>query len=587
MGLIPEEIINQILDRSDIVEIISAYVPLKRAGKNFKANCPFHNEKTPSFVVNPDKHIFHCFGCGVGGNVVSFLMQQERLEFPEAIRWLAQKAGISIPTDEDTSKRFAFREQLFSVNHSAAGFFHQILMTHKNREVQEAREYLKKRGVTPEMVKKFQIGFALDQWDGLNLFLKGKNIPTNLMEKAGLIIMKEGGGGFYDRFRNRIIFPIFDVKSQCLGFGARAIKESGAKYINSPETTIYIKGHHLYGLHLAKEGIARQDAVIIVEGYMDFIMPFQSGVNNIVASLGTALTVEQIRLIRRYTRNIIMVFDADQAGESAMLRSLHLLIEEGMNVKIGALEKGEDPDSFVRKYGPQAFQEKIAKAESFFDFQLKNLMSKHNSKTVEGRAKISMEMLATLNKFDNAIIRNGYLKQLSDTLAVSESALAQELDKFSVRSDKTTPPVNVKTESQINIPPTAEFNILKLVLEDDQFIPLAQNEISLEDFRDQEIRTVMNKIFALFNEGKVINFSNLIACFKDSSILKKISELMTLEDFRGDKTKIYHDCISRIKRDRSKREREDIRHKIKLAEMSGDIEMLEILKERFNQLIKR
>ena len=596
MGFIPEEIISQVLDRSGIVEIIADYVPLKKAGRNFKANCPFHNERTPSFVVNPDKQIFHCFGCGVGGNVISFIMQQERLEFPDAVRLLAQKAGIAVPEiDGKDSKSTNVKQAIYAVNDLTANFYHQILISDKDSAAQQAREYLKKRGLTLEIVKKFKIGFALDQWDSLISYLRKKDVSLKMMEQAGLIVAKENREGFYDRFRNRIMFPIWNTQNQCLAFGARSMQDGGgAKYINSPETPAYIKGHHLYGFHMSKEIVQRLDWIVVVEGYMDFIMPFQAGVENIGASLGTALTVEQIRLLRRYTKNIVMLFDSDQAGQSAMVRSIDLLLEEGMNVKIATLNNQDDPDSFIRKYGVEAFQEKIRQAQSFFDFKFHQLTLKHDPKTVEGRTQISTEMMPMINKFSNEVMKFGYLRQLADRISVPEQVLAVELQKVSGIARKKNTPHLGSDSSSPQYPPSSkdgvrvvEIQLLRLILDNLELVPHTRNEVDLNDFRDDHIRNIMGKIFELSDKGTEVSFQNLINCFKDPLILQKISQLMVSDEFpSADKIKMHKDCINRLKLERVKSQRKGLVDQIRRAEISGDLHRVDELKEKFNQLIK-
>ena len=588
MGLIPQEIIATVLERSNIVEAISSYIPLKRAGRNFKALCPFHHEKTPSFVVNPDKQIFHCFGCGAGGNAISFVMSQEHLEFPEAVRLLAQKAGIHVPSPDAPAARIAnLKEDLYALNELAAVFFHQRLVSENEPSVKEAREYLKGRGLSLETVKKFKIGFAPDEWNGLLAFLKKKNVGLGLMEKAGLIIARESRDGFYDRFRKRIIFPIYDVRGHCLGFGARSLKDDGlAKYINSPETPVYRKGNHLYGLHLAKEAVVRHDAVVVVEGYLDFIMPFQAGAEHVVASLGTALTVEQIRLIRRYTQNITMLFDADEAGELATLRNLDGLIEEGMNVTVASLPKGEDPDSFVRTFGIQTFQEEIGQAQTLFDFKLNLLLSRSPDKTVEARAKIADEMLRTIYKFENALVRFGYLKQLAKSLSFTEEALGIELKKISLKTkpNETPPPPRPVRKNGVKM---AEYHLLKLLLEENALIPLTQNEIRLEYFQDEHIRMVIAKVFDLFDRGETVSVSNLMNHFEDSVIWERLSGLMALDELIvADKWKMHRDCLTRLKDDYSKLARQNLRQEIERAESAGDHDRLDQLTIRFNQLLK-
>jgi len=595
MGLIPEDIISQVIERSDIVQSVSSYVPLKKAGRNFKACCPFHNEKTPSFVVNPDKQIFHCFGCGVGGNVVSFVIKQENVEFPEAIRMLADKAGIFIPshTDPDDKTR-GLKQSIFNANNFAVDFFYDCLLKSKTKDVTQARDYLKKRGVNLEIVKKFKFGFAYDNWDSLLLHLRKKNISIGMIEKAGLIVPKEKKNGFYDRFRNRIIFPIFDIKSRCVAFGARTLKEGLAKYINSPETLVYTKGKHLYGLNAAKDAILSKDHVIVVEGYMDFIMPFQAGVENIVASLGTALTIDQIRLLRRFTRNVVMLFDTDQAGESAMIRSLDLLIEEGMNVKVASLSKGEDPDSFIRKFGVEKFEECISTAKSLFDYKIDSLLGKYDRKTIDGRTKIASEMLTTINKFDNAVTRSEYVKRLADILLVSQTALKTELKK--VFDNDTRNAYKRRPVAVAKVSPgkgkgkkrKAEYGILRTMLKDKDLIPETKQKISLSDLQDDSIREIIEKVYELYEGQNNFNASNLISCFSDENILQIISSLMAQDDdYEGDVEKVHRDCLNRIVDDSVKIHRKEILQQMREAQVAGDKKWLEDLTQEFNEVMKK
>jgi len=584
MGLIPEETIAQVLERTDIVQLISSYLPLKRAGRNYKANCPFHHEKTPSFMVNPDKQIFHCFGCGEGGNAISFVMKQEHVEFPEALRRMAQRVGIVIPEEVYEKKSGDLRQAIYKINGLASQFFHHHLMTSREATVQEVRDYLKQRGVSVEILEKFKIGFAPDEWDALLRHLQKKEIGLHLMEKAGLIIAKENQKGFYDRFRSRITFPIFDIKSQCVGFGARALQDGVAKYINSPETPVYTKGHHLYGFHLAKEAVSRQDNVVVVEGYMDFIMPFQAGVNNVVASLGTALTTEQIRLLRRYTRNVIMLFDTDAAGQSAMVRSLDLLIEEGMNVRVVTLTEDDDPDSFIRKFGVEVFEKRLTQAVNLFDYKLGSLTKRFDAKSIEGRAAISQDMLTTISKFDNAILQSEYIKRLAQTLFLAEEALLIEMKKVAVAaSSEMTEAVSIPKEQ----PRVVERNILKLMLEDESFIPKVKEDVEVVDFRDENIRHILKEIFRLFEQGAPITPMNLINSLTERRAREIISALTVEgEMVVTEKEKMYRDCVDRLINERLKSQRQELLEKIRLAEMAGDESVLHQLKQRFNDLVK-
>ncbi len=592
--MIPDDIIYQVIDRSDIVEVISAYIPLKRAGRSFKACCPFHHEKTPSFMVNPDKQIFHCFGCSVGGNVVNFVMKQEHLSFPEAVRLLAKRANVDIPEQQESQGQdHQLRQKIFEVNAAAVEYYHHHLLFDKSVEVKNVRDYLKNRGIDLDAVKKFQLGVSLDQWDGLLAYLKNKGYTLALMEKAGLIIAKDDRQGYYDRFRDRVMFPIFDTMGHCRAFGARTLKEEkNAKYINSPETFVYTKGHHLYGFHLAKPSIAEKDFVIITEGYLDCLIPYQHGVTNVVACLGTALTVDQIRLIRRYTKNVVMLFDKDKAGESAMLRSLDVLIEEGMQVKIASLTDGDDPDSFIRKYGVKQFEGYIENAKPLFDYKLQELIQRFDVKTIEGKSRIADEMLFSIVKIDNAVMRSGYVERLSRQLGLNQQALLSELYKkeqsrSSVKGKERILDVKDKTP-EILPSRSVETNILKILLEHQQYIPQFQKDVPLDDLKDQEIRDVISKIYDVYTKEKIINVPRFVHTLPEKRSQELVCELMQEgQIISGDNEKVYQDCVKRIKNDKIRLKRKELVEKIRESERKGDQHALEQLKEEFNTLIKQ
>ncbi|MBF0385977.1 MAG: DNA primase [Candidatus Omnitrophica bacterium] len=591
MSLIPEEIITQVIDRNDIAEVIGSYIPIKKAGRNFKALCPFHNEKTPSFVVNPDKQIFHCFGCGVGGNVVRFVMLQEHAEFPEAVRVLADRVNVKIPERKSADQyQENIRQSIFKVNEIVAEHYHNILISDKSKAAQNARDYLKGRKISLDSVESFQLGFADDNWDSLLSAMRKKNISPVLLEKAGLVIQRENREGFYDRFRNRIIFPIIDTRGHYRAFGARAhIDGDSAKYINSPETAIYTKGHHLYGFYFAKEAISREDSVVVVEGYMDCITSHQAGVNKVVASLGTALTIEQIRLLRRYTKNVIMLFDMDQAGIMATIRSLDILVEEGMNVRIAQLEAGHDPDSFIRKFGKEDFIKRLGEAELLFDFKLDFLMGLYNIKDPEGKAKIAAEMLVSINQFNNAVVKAEYINRLSNKLNASEQALLTELRKLEKETpqdfrEKRKEVVKLSSNGQ---PRAVEMDMLKLLLEEEELIPPAKGHVRPDDFEDERIRSIIKKMFELSGEGKKVELRNLLKDFSDQNTQNLISMLLADENkLIGDKEKLYKDYIARIKQDRLKLKRKALLLEIRDAETNNDSEKINTLKEEFNQIIK-
>jgi len=595
MGLIPNEVINQVIQRSDIVEIIGAYTALKKAGRNFKALCPFHHEKTPSFVVNPDKQIYHCFGCGVGGNAVGFLMRQEHLEFPEAVRFLADKLGIVIPEEESVNQSPSrqLREEIFKVNGLAAAFFHDILLTNREAEVKVARDYLKGRGVDLETVKKFQLGFAPNEWDALLKYLKSKGISEELISKAGLIIAREGKSGFYDRFRNRIVFPILDIQSRVIAFGARAMQDSdGAKYINSPETAVYTKGHHLFGLQLTKAAVGKLDQILVVEGYMDMIMPYIHGVENIAASLGTALTTEQIRLIRRYTPNVVMLFDTDAAGQSAIVRSLDVLIDEGMNVRVATLSKDADPDSFIREHGTEAFAKRIENASSLLDFKFNWLATQFDPTSIEGKSKIARELLATIARFKSEVAKYELTKSLAQKLNIPEGVLLKQADQ-ATGQQKSFKETEIKIKSPA--PPkvgsasasAGQELLLALFLKDPAWVVAARETISSDDFPEGVMRKVVDEIWALTVNSSDWSTNDLLLQLNDESAASLVTRLISVEEAKlGDAALVFKDCIGKIQKEKQKKARGLLMEAIKQAEALNDTARLDQLKEEFNQLLK-
>lgn len=580
-GLFPENILEDILDRVDIVELISGYIPLKRAGRNFKALCPFHQEKTPSFMVSPDRQIYHCFGCGVSGNAFKFLMQYERFEFPEAVELLAKKAGVTLPQAKEDVKAVSLATQLFKINEIAAHFYEHNLNSSPAALV---RQYLMKRGLKSKTAGLFKLGFAWDRWDGLLNHLRSKGVSLALMEKAGLVLPKEGGG-YYDRFRNRIIFPIFDIKNRALGFGARVLDQSLPKYVNSPETAVYVKGRNLYGLNLARESIRDNDCAVIVEGYLDCITPYQEGVTNIVASLGTALTPEQARLLKRYTHNVIMVYDADAAGQMATLRTLDIFVEEEMNVRVVSLPQGFDPDSFVRRHGVNQFQEKIRLAEDLFDYKLKMLSSRYNRQKIEGKSAISSLMLETIGKFKNAVLKSEYIKKLSGELDVREEALLEELAKL--RSDKPRQKaLSALAQKEISISPTEKL-LLQMMLQESVFINRIKETLVPEDFQDERAARIVSLIFELDKQGKAIQPQHLINHLGDEDFARVICELTLSPDTEEqDSERIIDDCTRRLKHEGLQVKKRRLHEEIKALRPGQDDKELRRLIEEFQNLAR-
>ena len=584
-GRIPENILEDILGRVDIVEIISGYIPLKKAGANFKTNCPFHHEKTASFMVSPERQIYHCFGCGESGNAFKFLMRHERMEFPEAVEMLAKKCGVTLPDQDrpELSRVASLSNQLYKVNELAVSFYENYLHT---GNASPAINYLANRGIKPATIKEFRLGLATAGWDNLINFLRSKNVSLALMEQAGLVLPKDSGG-YYDRFRNRIIFPVFDIRSRSIGFGARVMDNSLPKYINSPETPVYVKGKNLFGINLSKDFIREQDCAVIVEGYLDFIIPYQEGLKNIVASQGTALTLEQIKLLKRYTHNVIMIYDGDTAGEIATLRSLDMLIDEGINVKVVPLPKGMDPDTLVRNDGVNALKNKIEKAESFFDYKLDVLKSRHNIKDEHGKARIASEMLLTINKFDNAILRGEYTRKLSEQMNVPEQDILEELHKLkpAVSMPAGQPVAFEKKQSPIN---PAEKLLIKFMLEEKELIEKIMQQLSPSDFADARTAKIVSVMQDLMLQGKNITPSILMNYFSEDDASELVCETMFMPALTEQtREKAVNDCIARIKVQRLRSRREYLHIQIKSAQSLGDDGKLNSLIQEFHNLIKK
>ncbi|MDO8747943.1 MAG: DNA primase [Candidatus Omnitrophota bacterium] len=569
MGLIPESTLEEILSRVDIVELISGYIPLKKVGRSYKALCPFHHEKTPSFIVNPDKQIFHCFGCSAGGNAFGFLMQHERLEFPEAIEALAKRTGVIIHEASAAERKTQnLSEQLYKINEAAADFYSDQLHA---PEGEPALKYLLKRGLTKETIQRFKIGYAQDKWDGLLNYLRSKGFVLGLIDKSGLIIAKDNGG-YYDRFRKRILIPIHDTKGRTVAFGARVLDNSLPKYINSPETPVYSKSKVLFGLDLNNEEIRLKDLAVIVEGYFDLIFPYQAGVKNITASCGTALTQEQIRLLKRYSRNVVLVYDSDNAGQMATLRSIDTLIEEGLNVMAARLPEGYDPDSFARQFGPEGFQKLITEAKDIFDYKLEFLKSKYAPLTIPHKARAASEMLSLISKFNNTVAKSAYIKKLAEELSLDENSLLLELKKTGNEHNriphKEENPPPPKTPVTTSAP---ERMIVRLILEEQELIEQIKEKLAPGDFQDKNISQIITKMFDLFCSGKKINTNSLINHFTGSHLSKIILEISTCEWPAVSGTqRIIDDCVRRIKESKRKLKQQELCRQLKLAQGPGD-----------------
>ncbi|MCS7177244.1 MAG: DNA primase [Candidatus Kapabacteria bacterium] len=445
----PEWLIEQLRQRVDLVELVGEVVSLKRVGRNYVGLCPFHQEKTPSFFIHPEWGIFKCFGCGKGGNAVTFVMEYYRMSFPEAVRFLAERVGLSIPEEEGRdTQRNDLSTLLYKALQVAAEFYHELLF---RPEGAPARAYAYSRGLTTETLRTFKVGYAPDQWDALLQHLRRRGFHDTVGVEAGLIVQAEPQGNRYDRFRHRLIFPIYDSIGRVIGFGARRLREeeAGPKYVNSPTTLVYDKGKVLYGLYQARDALRSQGYALLVEGYMDVLSLHQAGIRAAVATAGTALTVEQLRLLRRYCRQLFVVYDADRAGQQATLRALELALQEGFEVSIVTLPEGEDPDSFVRLQGEEAFRLRIRHAVPFLDFVLQHYQRQGKLQTPAGQAEAVRHSIRLIAAVPDRLMHDFLIRHVASRFGLSESLLYEELarQRRTQSLQQTAPAASLPTPS--------------------------------------------------------------------------------------------------------------------------------------------
>ena len=510
---IPGYLIDQIRQSSNIVKVISEYLPLKKTGSNFKALCPFHQEKTPSFIVSPQKEIFHCFGCGEGGNVFNFLMKHEKISFIEAVERLAGRAGISLPEDkvsqDEASRISQERKSLFEINHHATDFFHKCLKS--SSSAQKAREYLKKRGLEEKIINKFELGYAPGSGKGLLEAAVNRGYSRALLEKAGLITFSEKKNDYCDLFFDRIIFPIYDVQSRIIGFGGRVLGERLPKYLNSPETTVFNKGKTLYALNLAKESIQKKNQVIVLEGYTDVLTCHQFGVENSVATLGTALTSDHVSIISRYAEEVVIVYDADTAGVKATLRGLDLLIGSGLKVRVVALPQGSDPDDFLRTQGVEKFQKEISQSLSLIDYRIKLVSQTTDLNSSEGKVALVEEVLPTIARIKNLIEQKEEIKKISKLISVDEETLLLELGRINRKTYRWEEPFyKEELARDFQESPShqgilkAEKGLVQVMLNYPEEIETIRVEVTPEDFLVNDLSKIVKVVYELYDKKEPI-----------------------------------------------------------------------------------
>ncbi len=596
MAFFDDQIIERVQQATDIVAVVQDFVQLKRAGRNFKACCPFHKEKTPSFVVSPDRQTYHCFGCSVGGDVVDFLMRIDGLNFVEAIRQLAGQANIELPeATPEQAKGASRREKLFGIYELAQRFFRAHFSDVNSGK--QAREYMAGRQFSPEILEEFGVGFAPASKHLLYDGLRKKGISEEDILASG-VATRSQYGNIIDQFRGRVMFPISNAQGKIIGFGGRVMNDDLPKYINSPESDVFKKRQELYALHIAKRHIDRDDPYfIIVEGYLDVMRLHAAGIRNAVATLGTALTEDHARLIKRYVKEIVLVFDGDKAGENAALRGLEVFLTEDVSVKVVAMPSGFDPDDFVRDNGGDAFRELIKTSEDIFSFKLKLLMKRHNHREARGLLTITTEMVSMLAMIPNAVLVDRYVKQLSVVLGVDEQSIQLELakvhDKLSGRFKAQEPEEDAPTTSLIKNPFQAEYAIISLIAEDETLALQAREVLSGSDFLSNEVAEVYDRIQARYGEGRSVSVRVLLhdpRIVADREIGQTLKSYLSSNIYAhlslAEKSKALAHCIQQLRLKQRQCRADEIRRKIKEAEFQGDHGKVAELVREFQELTR-
>ncbi len=583
-----DEIIDEVRQTNDIVDIISQYVHLKRSGRNFFGLCPFHNEKSPSFSVSPDKQIFHCFGCGIGGNVFTFLTKIEGINFVEAIQTLAERSNIQLPTLEnsgDASKEL-LKSKVYKVNEFTANYYHQNLY---KPESKIAQEYIKQRKLTNEILKSFRIGFS-GKFDELYQELKKQGFEETEILESGLV-NRNDRGQYIDRYRNRLMFPICDVRGRVIAFGGRVLDDSKPKYINSPENVVYSKGRNLFGLNVAKKGDVKQ--ILIVEGYMDVISLHQRGITNVVAPLGTALTQQQGWLLRKSSEKIILSFDSDEAGLTAKMRALEILQDMGCDIRILQMEGAKDPDEYIIKYGNSRFKNLVEKALSVIEFKVKVLKQNLNLDNVNDKIKFLNEIAKLIAKVHNTIEREVYIEKIAKEYDISKEAIYGEVNKLIYSSNKSEkilekakPIVNHKMPEEkqvLKVVKKRENTIISILLtEDINIFQVIKQNIKIEDFKDICNQKIARKLYEEFEKGNS-NINSIIDMLGEEE-QNHITEIMADDYEIDDVEKAIDDIMQSYEKDKLNSRKFEI---LQLLEGNLEANQKKELERELNEIIIR
>ena len=577
--MISDEVIQKIKDENDIVDIISETVKLKKAGRNYVGLCPFHHEKTPSFSVSQEKQIFKCFGCGEAGNVITFLMKTRKLTFLDSLKLLGERVNISIDTQDEKSPARERYEEMYSLNVEAAKFFRSNLLENK-----AALDYFLNRGITKKLIANFGLGYAPDSWNSLLKYLKGKGYSELDLLNAGLIV-KSPKGTYYDRFRNRVTFPVFNYKGKVIGFGGRVMDDTKPKYLNSPETPLFKKGINLYGMNFTIKDLT-EDYIIIVEGYMDCIALHQCGITNAVASLGTALTINQAKLIKRYVDKVVIAYDADLAGQAATLRGLDILKQAGLDIMVLTVPEGKDPDEFIRNNGKDAFVNLLSKALPLVDYRISKVREGVDIKNPDNLIHYVEKAIQILADLDS-VERDVYIRKISEETNIKDQALYDMLNRKMQSVEKKEENNNNISDfsKKLYLEPAylkAERSLLKLMLEEPYALEYAGQHMDKEDFIVESHRMLFEQILSMKEFEQSARKKAIELKLKDPDIIGEwinILEYETVYDMNNIDS-FVDDCLKEIKKFKLEESKKEIMLKIKRFEAEGKLqESMELAKE--------
>ncbi len=548
----PEELVEEIRQKNDIVDIVSGYVRLQKKGSNYFGLCPFHNEKSPSFSVSPNKQMYYCFGCGAGGNVFTFIMEYENFTFAEAIKHLADRAGITLPEleySEEAQKKESRRARLLEINKEAAKYYFYQLRTEQGAV---GHRYLQERKLSEETMKQFGLGFSLKYSDDLIQYLKKKGYAEDIIREAGLANVDEQHG-MYDKFWNRVMFPIQDINHRVIGFGGRVMGEGKPKYLNSPETPIFDKSRNLYGLNFART--SRKNHIILCEGYMDVIAMHQAGFVQAVASLGTAFTSGQANLLRRYTEEVLLTYDSDEAGVKAALRAMPILKEAGLTGKVINMQPYKDPDEFIKNMGQEAFLKRIEQAENSFFFEIRMLERDYNLKDPESKTKFYKEIAKKLCNFQEEMERDNYIEAIADKYHIGTENLRKLVVGYAAKTGLVSGAVRPKSGIQSKTTPQdaakrTQRLLLTWLVEEPELYHLIQKYISPEDFTTELYKKVAAKLFEGLKQEKM-NPAAIISLFTDEEEQREVASLFNTKleqlETKQDREKAFHDIVVSVK----------------------------------------